>query len=113
MTLNPPAEIVKLFKKIIRAFIFKGTLPCIRHDTIIQRKEDGGINLHDIEIKIKSFRLKYLYKVLESQDEYPLPCYFLSNSLTNIFKQNTYEFYDGELPSFYESIKDIYLCHSN
>ena len=113
MTLNPPAEIIKLFKKIIRAFIFKGTLPCIRHNTIIQRKEDGGTNLHDIELKIKSFRLKYLYKVLESQDEYPLPCYFLSNSLTNIFKQNTYEFYDGELPSFYESIKDIYLCHSN
>ena len=106
-------ENIKSFKKIIRAFIFKGTLPCIRHDTLIQRNEDGGINLHDIESKIKSFRLKYLYKVLESPEEYPLSCYFLSDSLSHIFAQNTYEFYDGEIPSFYESIKDIYLCHSN
>ena len=28
-SLDPPAEIIKSFKKLIRAFIFKGTLPCI------------------------------------------------------------------------------------
>ena len=35
MTLDPPTEIIKSYKKLARAFIFKGTLPCIRHNTII------------------------------------------------------------------------------
>ena len=38
MTLDPPISVIKSFKKLIRAFIFKGTLPCIRHNTIIQNK---------------------------------------------------------------------------
>ena len=111
MTIDPPEEIIKSFKKQIRAFIFKGTLPCIRHNTIIQTKDEGGINIHDIESKIQSFRLKYLYKVLESPDKYPLPNYFLCNHLRNLIKQNLIETYNGTLPLFYENIKDVYLNH--
>ena len=31
MTLDPPTSLIKSFKKLIRAFIFKGTLPCISY----------------------------------------------------------------------------------
>ena len=108
MTIDPPENIIKSFKKLVRAFIFKGTLPCIRHNTIVQLKEDGGINLHDIESKIKSFRLKFLYKVLENPDSYPLAVYFLSNTLHDLVDQNLNEAYNGCLPHFYESIKNNY-----
>ena len=77
MTLDPPAQIIKSFKKLIRAFVFKGTLPCIRHVTIIQTKYEGGINLHDIESKIVSFRFKYLYKVADNPENFPLACFLL------------------------------------
>ena len=108
MTLDPPTEIIKAYKKLVRAFIFKGTLPCIRHNTIIQPKYNGGINLHDIESKIKSFRMKYLYQIIESPNQYPLACYFLSHRLPNLFSQNGQEMYYRELPHFYENINIFY-----
>ena len=84
-SLDPPLEIINSFKKNIRAFIFKGTIPRIRHDTLILSKMDGGINLHDVMSKIISFRLKFLYKVINNPNEFPIACYFLSGTLNNIF----------------------------
>ena len=89
-SLDPPVEIVKNFKKIVRAFIFKGTIPRIRHNTLILSKMEGGINLHDIMSKIISFRLKFLYKVINNPNEFPLACYFLKGVL-NTLLDNTYE----------------------
>ena len=111
-TLDPPKEIIKTFKKNIRTFIFKGTLPCIRHNTIIQTREDGGINLHDIEAKVNSFRLKYLYKALENPREYPIPYYFLSHHLPNLYDEKPPEFYLGNLPQFYENTLNLYQSHN-
>ena len=111
-SLDPPKEIIKSFKKIIRTFIFKGTLPCIRHNTIIQTKEEGGINLHDIETKVKSFRLKYLYRALENPREFPIPWYFLFHYLPNLFDENPPEFYIGNLPQFYENTIVLYQSHN-
>ena len=104
MTLDPPAQIIKSFKKLIRAFVFKGTLPCIRHVTIIQTKYEGGINLHDIESKIVSFRFKYLYKVADNPENFPLACFFLGNHLTSVFDQNENEFNMEQIPEFYEKM---------
>ena len=104
MTLDPPTQIVKSFKKLVRAFVFKGTLPCIKHITIIQTKSDGGINLHDIESKIISFRFKYLYNIADNPEKFPLACFFLGNNLTPVFEQNEYEYNNGRIPQFYETI---------
>ena len=72
---------------------------------------EGGINLHDITSKIISFRLKYLYKVLNNPNEFPLACYFLSNNLNALFN-NTYETYVGTIPLFYEIVLKIYQKHN-
>ena len=108
MTLDPPTSVIKSFKKLIRAFIFKGTLPCIRHNTIIQKKYDGGINLHDMDLKIKSFRFKYLYKIIDDPNKYPLASYFMQQNLPDLIDQNEHEVYNGLIPDFYTNIKDIY-----
>ena len=110
-SLDPPTEVLNSFKKTIRAFIFKGTIARIRHDTLILTKMEGGINLHDITSKIISFRLKYLYKVLNNPNEFPLACYFLSNNLNALFN-NTYETYVGTIPLFYEIVLKIYQKHN-
>ena len=108
MTLDPPAQIIKSFKKLIRAFVFKGTLPCIRHVTIIQTKNEGGINLHDIESKIISFRFKYLYRVADNPENFPLACFFLGNHLTSVFEQNDNEYNKEQIPEFYETMIQHY-----
>ena len=102
ITLDPPLNIVKSFKKLVRAFIFKGTLPCIRHDTLIQTKKDGGINLHDIETKIVSFRLKYIYTIAQNPDNFPLAVFFLGNSLIPIIGHNEYIINNDQTPQFYD-----------
>ena len=108
ISLDPPAHIIKAFKKIIRSFIFKGTISCIRHNTLIQSKVDGGINLHDIESKIVSFRLKFLYKVLENQSDFPLACYFLRGTNVPLSMDNNMEGNDLLSPQFYNIIAQIY-----
>ncbi len=110
-SLDPPTEIIKSFKKTIRTFIFKGTIPRIRHDTLILTKLDGGINLHDIISKIISFRLKFLYKILDNQNEYPLACYFLSGNLNGLLN-NVNERNVGRIPQFYHILSKIYQKHS-
>ena len=109
-SLDPPPEVLNSFKKIIRAFIFKGTISRIRHDTLILTKLEGGINLHDIKSKIISFRLKYLYKVLNNQNEFPLACYFLSSNLNGLIRTN--ETNVGINPQFYSIISKIYQQYS-
>ena len=110
-SLDPPTEIVKSFKKKVRAFIFKGTIPRIRHDTLILTKLDGGINLHDIISKIISFRLKYMYKILDNQNEYPLACYFLSGNVNELLN-NVDERNVGRIPQFYYILSKIYQKYS-
>ena len=110
-SLDPPTEIIKSFKKTIRTFIFKGTIPRIRHDTLILTKLDGGINLHDIISKIISFRLKFLYKILDNQNENPLACYFLSGNLNGLLN-NVNERNVGRIPQFYHILSKIYQKYS-
>ena len=111
-SLDPPPEVLNFFKKATRAFIFKGTIPLIRHDTLIQSKEEGGINLHDIFSKIISFRLKYLYQVLNNPNRFPIACYFLTSNLDTLFEDNL-EANVGIIPQFYSIIIDIYKKHKD
>ena len=76
---DPPDYLIKELRKIIRSFIFKGSLPCIKHTTLIQPTNKGGINLHDLNLKCTAIRLKYLHEVTNAPNEYPLAVFFLFN----------------------------------
>ena len=72
---------------------------------------DGGINLHDVMSKIISFRLKFLYKVINNPNEFPIACYFLSGTLNNLFN-GTFEANAGITPQFYDIIAKIYRSNN-
>ena len=97
---------MKELRKAIRSFIFKGTLPCIKHVTLIQPKNKGGINLHDFDLKCTSIRLKYLHQVINTPTDYPLAVYFLRDRIPNFFDNQDFDSLERveSLPSFYAEI---------
>ena len=103
---DPPEDLLKELRKAIRSFIFKGTLPCIKHVTLIQPKNKGGINLHDFNLKCTSIRLKYLHQVINTPTDYPLAVYFLRDRIPNFFDNQDFESLERveSLPSFYAEI---------
>ena len=103
---DPPDYLIKELRKIIRSFIFKGSLPCIKHTTLIQPTNKGGINLHDLNLKCTAIRLKYLHEITNAPNEYPLAVFFLFNRIPQHFhSQFLYALAIMEkLPSFYAEI---------
>ena len=103
---DPPDCLIKEVRKIIRCFIFKGTLPCIKHTTLIQPKNKGGINLHDLNLKCTAIRLKYLHGIINAPNEYPLAVYFIFNRIPQYFRGQDYDTLERmeSLPSFYTEI---------
>ena len=61
-----------------------------------------------MDLKIKSFRFKYLYKIIDDPNKYPLASYFMQQNLPDLIDQNEHEVYNGLIPDFYSNIKDIY-----
>ena len=103
---DPPENLLKELRKAIRSFIFKGTLPCIKHVTLIQPKNKGGIDLHDFNLKCTSIRLKYLHQIINTPTDYPLAVYFLRDQIPNFFDNQDFDSIERveSLPSFYAEI---------
>ena len=103
---DPPKKIIKKYNTIIRKYLLRNTITQIRQTTLTQSKLDGGTNLHNIEQKIISFRLKFFKKYLEQNN--PLTDYYLSLHIRK-FKptKNNVPRFSGRPPDFYKNIKNV------
>lgn len=104
--IEPPTKYIFQLNNIIRSFIFKNTLKNIKHTTIIQNKEDGGINLQDIKTKICALRLKFIGQVVKNPNDFPLTIYYYGLRLSNLIpiQNNTPHYFGTNLHPFYRSI---------
>ena len=113
-TLNPPKHILQKYKTAIRKFIFKNTPSKVQHITLIQELKRGGINLHDMEQKITSIRLKSVKKFIEDPKKYPIMYYYVAALFRDYIKfDNNKSHYGKKLPKYYKNIKNIYRQHKN
>ena len=78
----PPRSFYKKLNKIIRPFIFKGTVSKIRETILNMRPEKGGIGLQNIAAKVTTMRVKTINQMIENKDRFPLLEYFLGLALT-------------------------------
>ena len=103
---DPPKKIIKKYNAIIRKYLLQNTITRIRHSTLTQNKLEGGTNLHNIEQKISSLRLKFFKKYLENSN--PLTDYYLSLHIRS-FKpsKNNIPRFSGRPPEFYKNLKDL------
>ena len=109
---TPTKKIITQYNKQVRTFIFKGTRKGIKHSTLIQEKLKGGINLHDLELKIHSLRLKNLIKLIHKQIENPIQQYYISAHMKQHIKYNNNRaHFSGTLPPYYKHVVMLYRRH--
>ena len=92
-----PKEIVNEANNILWDFIWKGKREIIKRAIIIQRYEEGGKKVVDIEEKIKALQLKWLIKLLMHVKDRDQPKWMI---LFKYFIRN----YDKKLQSGYEYV---------
>ena len=102
-TSSVPKDTIQAINQNIREFIFKNTVRTINHCTLVQNKLQGGINLHDIQTKINSLRIKHIGRIVSEPPNHPLAHYYLGLRLNKIIKHNnsTPHFGGEKLSAFY------------
>ena len=106
-TQDPPKHITKQLNQVIREFIFKGTISNIRHTTLIQDKQNGGINLQDISSKTKALRIQHIRNIIENKETNQLAHYYIGTYITKLTTlDNNMPHFCGRLPSFYSNCRD-------
>ena len=110
---TPHKKITKKYNTLVRNFIFTGTISAIRHTTLIQDKRKGGINLHDLDSKLKSIRLKTTLKIIQDT-HYTIAHYYISGRIRNHIKyDNTKPHFFGTLPPFYKHLVKTIKQHTD
>ena len=109
---TPSKKTFTQYNKLVRSFIFKDTLPKIKHSTLIQDRTKGGINLHDLEIKLHSLRLKNLIRFIHGRIDNPIQHYYISNHMKKHIRfNNSRPHFFGKLPPYYKHAMDLYRKH--
>lgn len=106
---EPPPKFINKLNKLIRSFIFKNTIRSIKHTTLIQNKEDGGINLQDVKTKIQSLRLKFVGQVVRNPTNFPLTIYYYGLRLSSLLPihNDTPHYFGTVTHPFYRSISRV------
>ena len=116
-TLDPKNNTIREMNIQIRNFLFKGTVKRIRHNTLIQDKEKGGINLQDIETRMKVYRLKLMQEIIKDKNKFRVGYYYLALKLNKFVRvDNTTPKFSEEhtkgFPAFYKSCISILKEHN-
>ena len=111
-TFDPPSNVYKQYNKIIRPFILKGMTNGICDSTLRLPRENGGINLHDLNLKRISCRMKFIKDFLDNSQETRMAFtgYYLSASARDVlgFDNRKPHASFQNTPEFYRNLINIY-----
>ena len=107
-----PEKIKNELRLIVFKFLWKDKAHLVKYQTIVGKKCDGGLNLPDIFLKMKSFRLKFFRKFLDEDCQALWKStfiYFLSKVENMNLRQNViYTHFNvkqlNDLPVFYKEM---------
>lgn len=75
---NPPKETLKRIEKIMYNFLWDGKPERIKRDILIGEYEKGGLKMIDIQLFIKSLKVSWIKRILESDNNGMLNKMYLS-----------------------------------
>ena len=109
---TPTSKIIKQYRTQVRTFLFKGTPTGIKHTTLMQEKIKGGVNIHDLETKIESLRLKLLINFINKKIDNPIQYYYIAAHMKqHVRYDNSRQHFFGKLPHFYKHLLVSYRKH--
>ena len=113
---DPPKRIFQKYNLLIRPFILKGSNHHIKQKILFLPKHRGGVNLHNLELKHTSMRMKRVHTFLNNPDidEMSRMYYHLSyHAKKHVHFNNNRPHCLYKLPTFYENCKCIYDHHND
>ena len=84
-----PNYIIIELKKIQNAFLWNGKRAKIKHETLCNSYEKGGLQSVDIELKIKALQLSWIHRLFDNKEHQwkIVPCFIFNKifGYTNVF----------------------------
>ena len=108
--IHMPSIYVKEYNRMIKEFIWNGKPPKVKYMALINRVEDGGLCLQDIEAKINSLKIKWFKKMMEEDFHSPWKSYLntkFKNSIQDIPYYNTRQ-YPTFIDQFYNNMFNVW-----
>ena len=113
---DPPKEVIKKYNQLVRNFVLKGSNHHIKQSILFLPKDLGGINLHSLELKHITMRMKFIRKFIEEPEkpEMSIINYYLSYHLRkHVNFKNNKPHCMSSLPCFYAFCKNVYALYSD
>ena len=57
LCMHTPTWVIQQYREIVSKFVWNNKLPKVKYTTMINNIDEGGLNLHDLESKIKAIKL--------------------------------------------------------
>jgi hypothetical protein len=90
--MHVPSKIIKKLQDMIVEFVWNGKPPKVKYKCMINRIEQGGLKLQDIDSKIKSLKLKWIKAICDTEVEATWKHYlksFYKEPFEDIMQYNT------------------------
>jgi exonuclease III len=98
--MNIPTKYIEEYKKIIVNFIWDNKPPKIKYKAMINKIEEGGLKLQDLESKIKSLKIKWIKNIWDETYNSPWKAYLNSKFKMDIGSIIQFNISEDELPIF-------------
>ena len=114
---DPPNDVFNQYRAIVRPYILQGCMRRIKDATLTLSRENGGVGLHDLELKHVSCRLKYLRDFLDNANEVRMAFAKLHLGVTARHERGLH--FDNRaphsenIPSFYKNCIQLFKTHKN
>jgi hypothetical protein len=66
-----PTWVIQQYKEIVTRFIWNNKPPKVKYTAMINSIDEGGLNLHDLETKLKSIKLGWIKKLYDDELKAP------------------------------------------
>ena len=109
-----PTYVIKELKKVQNHFLWNGKRAKLKHDTLCNTYENGGLQSVDIEIKIKALQLSWIHRLFDQKEHQwkIIPRYLLAKNYgdINVFSHHFAPSIESlkSFPIFYRNILTIW-----
>jgi hypothetical protein len=95
-----PKQYIEKYNQIITSFVWDNKPPKVKHKAMINSIENGGLCLQDIGSKLKSLKLKWITKILDTTYNSPWKSHLNTKFKPNIDEVPFHNLTENNYPSF-------------
>jgi exonuclease III len=112
--IHMPAKYIDMYNKVIMDFIWDNKPAKVKYKTMINKIEEGGLKLQDLECKIKSLKFKWIKNIIDVEYKSPWKSYLNSKFVMDVEAMPYYQMNPNNFPVFNDDFyNDMFNTWSN